>query len=121
MDLDGSTNDAADFSTTDNFATGTYSLSFDISGSQRPDTNTINVAFGDLNEDFTLSGSDPWITIVRTVTLDSLDDLTFSMLGSDNSGILLDNVTVSEIPIPGAFLLFGSALLGLGVLKRGSS
>ncbi|MGB5716109.1 MAG: VPLPA-CTERM sorting domain-containing protein [Gammaproteobacteria bacterium] len=119
VDVDGSTNDAADsFATKDNFAIGTYVLSFDLSGSQRPDTNTINVTFGDLNENFTLSGGAGWMTVVRIVNVSTNDFLTFGMSGGDNSGLLLDNVSVNTIPVPAAVWLFGTGLLGLVGLAR---
>ena len=119
VDVDGSTGDAANaLATKDDFAPGAYRLSFDISGSQRPDTNTINVSFGNLDEDFTLAGSAPWVTVVRNVNLASNDQLVFGMTGGDNSGILLDNVTVSAVPLPGVVWLFAPVVLGLMSLRR---
>lgn len=45
--------------------------------------------------------------------------LMFKAVGADNSfGGSLDSVAVSAVPLPGAALMFGSALLGAGALRR---
>jgi len=135
LDLDGSSNDAGDLVSKESFSPGTYTLQFSFSGHQQPSDgiDSVTVSFGDFTESFEVDPSDPFTTINRTVNVDDDDNkLMFSHLGGDNYGAILDNVTVSltseavakdpsSIPVPAAFWLFGSSLLGLLGARRMSN
>jgi choice-of-anchor C domain-containing protein len=54
------------------------------------------------------------ITFIADVTGTAL--LTFAGVNAGPAGAALDNVTIAATPIPGAILLFGSALGGMGFL-----
>ncbi|HDZ16344.1 MAG TPA: hypothetical protein ENH61_03085 [Methylophaga aminisulfidivorans] len=44
--------------------------------------------------------------------------LAFANLGGDNLGMILDNVSVSAVPVPAALFLFAPALMGMVGLRR---
>ncbi len=118
LDLDGGTATGGTLQT-DLFAPGTYTLSFALGGSQRGDTNTVNVSLGTFFESFTLAGSAAFQTFIRTAVVDSSSALVFANLGGDNVGSLLDDVTVSASvitnPVPGPIAGAGlPALIALG-------
>ena len=126
VDLDGSTSNAGIFTTKNSFTfnNGTnYQLSFDLAGSQRGSTETVNITLGSLIIDSkTLSSSDPFTTFTYFFTGDgSSAALSFSNLGADNLGAILDNVTldvVQGVPEPGTFLLIGCGLISLAWFRR---
>jgi hypothetical protein len=115
---------------------GTYSLSFDLVGSQRGVTTTTGVNLAPASgpslysHDFTLASSDDVSGIVNNAmfTVSGSPEtvfLTFILLaGSANVGSLLDNVSIqsgaaSAVPEPGSLLLLGSGLTALaGFLRR---
>ena len=47
-----------------------------------------------------------------------LEWVTFSYNDASGFGSVIDNITVSAVPIPGAVWLFGSALVGLAGIRR---
>lgn len=122
VDLDGSNNSAGTLQSISlTLDAGTYTLSFDISGSQRNSAaDSVEVSLGGLlTESFSLSANDPWQTIVRNITLTSqtTSSLIFKHDGGDNIGILLDNVSL--VPEPGTIALLGLGLFGLiGARKK---
>ncbi len=131
LDLDGSSGDAGSLVSKESFSPGTYTIQFSLSGHQQPSNSAdlVTVSLGDFTESFELDSSDSFMTINRTVNVDSSGGrLTFNHLGGDNYGALLDNVTVSlasspvsnpaSIPVPAALWLFGSGLLGLFGMRR---
>jgi hypothetical protein len=126
VDLDGSTSNAGIFTTKNSFTfnSGTdYQLSFDLAGSQRGSTETVNITLGSLIIDSkTLSSSDPFTTFTYFFTGDgSSAALSFSNLGLDNVGAILDNVTldvVQGVPEPSTFLLIGCGLISLAGFRR---
>ena len=120
VDLDGSTSNAGDLVSKDGFFAGTYTLEFSLSGNQRNNpSDGLLVTLGNYSENFILSPTDPWTTFIRTVTVATDGDkLSFIHAGGDNIGILLDNVSVSQVPVPAAAFLFAPALLGFLGLRR---
>ena len=118
VDLDGSTSNAGDLQTKDDFAVGTYELSFRLAGNQRRTSanDGVLVTFGDLSESFSKAAFDPFELITRIVTLGSTDFLTFSHAGGDNIGLLLDDVQISAVPLPAALPLYGAGMALLGFL-----
>jgi len=119
VDLDGSTRNAGVMTTKDEFAAGTYDISFWISGNQRGGSDAVEFFFGDYSEVFELASTDPWQLIERSIsTLGG--KLGFGADGGDNIGPVVDDVEVkiSAVPVPAALPLFGAALLGIGLLSR---
>ena len=130
LDLDGSTSNAGriESKTTFSFNQGEIvELKFDLAGSQRGGTNSVNVSLGSLfSEVFTLDSSDPFTTITRSFTVASTTsaELIFDHQGADNIGLLLDNVKLSinrdtpstSVPEPTSAL----GILAVGALGGGS-
>lgn len=122
VDLDGSTGNAGILATKEQFAAGTYHLSFALGGSTRGDTNTVVVNFGAFSETFIYPSNAPLDTITRVVTLNAPASLSFANSGGDDLGLLLDNVNVALakdgvpiIPEPGTC---GLLALGIAPLLR---
>jgi hypothetical protein len=117
VDLDGSTNQAG-IMISINLNPGTYILSFDLAGSQRGDTNIVDVSFGNYTGAITMNSADPFTTFTTAVTVPpGGSTMVFHNRGGDNVGALLDNVQVTA-PLPSTLLLLGSSLAGLGLLRR---
>lgn len=98
IDLDGSSGQGGTFVSREvSLAPGNYLVQFSLAGSARSDTNTVEVKLGSLHtESFTRVGSAPFETIVRRVTVPAAQSvrLSFSNPGSDNSGLILDDVSI---------------------------
>ena len=111
IDLDGSTRDAGEFSKALLLTGGvTYTASFDLAGSQRGDSNIVDVAFGTTLNAYTLASADPLGTasLVFTPGTTGLYSLSFANRGGDNIGALLDNVNVTmttAVPEPSTYAL----------------
>jgi Protein of unknown function (DUF642) len=130
VDLDGTAGDAGKMTSSVFSLTGgqNYILSFGLAGSQRGDTNTVTYGIDiDSNGtlDFigsqTLASSDP-LTAFNLLIKSSIStnnaSIVFDHEGSDNIGLLLDNVALKTVPVPAALWLFGSALIGLRATRR---
>ena len=123
IDLDGTTTLSGSF---DNQiplgATTEYTLTFDLAGSQRGDTNTVDVIFGTTSASYTLASTDVFSTYMLSFITngDANYQIFFKNNGGDNIGALLDNVnvSVSSVPVPAALPLMASALGALGLLRR---
>jgi len=124
VDMDGSTGNAGKMTTQAvfDFEPGyEYTLSFDLAGNQRPghppsDTVIVQVALGSiLNKSYSLTTYDPFTTFTEafTVGAPTSGSLSFDGVGGDNVGMLLDNVSLTVVPVPGAVLL---GVLGLGAV-----
>ncbi len=127
IDLDGSTGNAAVMQTLASFnllAGSTYTLSFDLGGSARWDgDNSVTVSLGAFSETFTLASNAPLTSYSRqfSVASNMTSSLMFDHAGSDNMGLILDNVALSA-PVPEpetwAMLLAGLALLGVNARRK---
>lgn len=74
---------------------GEYELTFRLGGSRRGDTNTVQVALGDVHrERVTLPSQAPFHTYVRTIRVPGpqVARLSFDNAGADGFGLLLDDV-----------------------------
>ena len=122
IDLDGSSNDAGEFSKALLLTAGvTYTASFDLAGSHRGDSNIVDVAFGTTLNTYTLASADPLGTasLVFTPGATGLYSLSFANRGGDNVGALLDNVSVTTVvPEPSTYALMLAGLAGVGAVAR---
>ena len=124
VDLDGSTTGVGAGGLMSNlfFSPGSYTLSFQLGGSQRGDINTVEVSLGSYFESFTLAATDPLATYMRAVTVLGPDQLVFQQTGAaDFIGVILDDVSVADVasvPEPATLALFGAGLLGLAAIRR---
>jgi hypothetical protein len=120
VDLDGSTgaqNPAGRIATNTTFAAGNYKLTFNLGGSTRGDTNTVEVKLGSFTQLITL-GSAAGFTSQSFLFSTTGGKLSFANLGnSDNLGLILDNVQVaSGVPEPGTWAMMLLGFVGLGYL-----
>jgi len=135
IDMDGSTMHQGTMRTvqTFNFVPGqTYTLSYQLAGSQRswstPDR--VRALFRDTSGNLvpntrqvtSLAYSTGFTTFTETFTVGAnvTARLIFAAVSrvSDNAGLLLDNVKLTAVPLPGAALLMLSGLAGLGAFAR---
>jgi len=119
LDTNGSTGHGGTVTTKVSFDPGTYLVKFDISGNQRGGaTDSLSLIFGSLIDTFFKDSADPFETITRIVTIGVSSTLSFAAPGTDtdNIGIILDNVSVSAVPLPAALPLFATAVGGMGLL-----
>jgi hypothetical protein len=120
VDLDGSSRNAGVLTTKEGFSAGTYQVSFALSGNQRGGSDDITVQFGagSLISNLIIDWDAAWTTYSFVISLLEGDKLSFANLGGDNVGVLLDDVSVSAVPVPAAAFLFAPALVGFMSLRR---
>ena len=134
IDLDGSTNDSGVMATVASstftlVAGQTYQLSARISGNQRGG-NPDGVIFGfrtgstplltETIEDLASTSSFALYTLVFTpaTTITTAQIFFSNMGGYDSIGPILDNVSLTAVPVPAAAWLMLSGLIGLGAVAR---
>jgi len=126
VDMDGSTSNAGKIATCLSLDPDTYILSFDLAGNQRNTAEErVDVLVGSLfSNSYSLDMTDPFTTYTETFTVltAGIYDLSFEGLGfgnpGDNVGMLLDNVSVNVVPVPGAVLLGLIGLSAAGIKLR---
>ncbi len=101
VDLDGTSGQAGVLTTKQSFnlTPGTYNLKFSLGGSQRGDTNIVDVSLGSVfSKTYTLASSDPLTPITEALTVSSptTASLSFHNRGGDYLGAILDNVSLSN-------------------------
>lgn len=115
VDLDGSTNDAGVLTTNDTFAAGTYTLTFELGGSTRGDSNTVLVTLGSFSTSITLA-SNAGLTFQSFTFATTGGNLSFSNNGGDNLGLLLDDVGVAAVPEPSTWAMIILGFGGVGAM-----
>lgn len=99
----------------------THSEAPDPTMYNQPHSATVLVTLGDYSEYFTITFDVAPATFTRTFTSSSGSArLAFSNTASDlgYAGLILDNVTLEEVPEPASFVLLGSGMLGLLAARR---
>jgi Protein of unknown function (DUF642) len=125
LDMDGSTSQAGTINTNKlfNIVSGrTYTISFDY-GKNGAAAETLNFGIGSYAASLMLLGGAIPSLLNNTYTFLATTNETgvslfFQGVGGDNQGPVLDNVSLSAVPLPGAAPLLIAALAGFGAMAR---
>jgi hypothetical protein len=127
VDMDGSTHNAGTMlSKILNLGPGTYRLSYDLAGSQRPgysstDSVVASVESGYSTRTVTLTPGNPFVTFTDVFTVGSPTTVNIQFLATglpgagDNVGLLLDNVKLESVVPEPATIIVWSLLAAIGV------
>lgn len=126
VDMDGSTQNAGKMLTSQTITLnpGTYMLSYELAGNHRnnaAETVFVEVNLGNILADQHSLGRYADFTLFsHTFSVDTITyvSLSFEGAGGDNVGMLLDNVQISAVPVPGAVLLASLGITTVGWLRR---
>jgi hypothetical protein len=130
VDLDGGSAHSGKLSHTLSLLAGhTYTLSFDLAGSQRGTTEIVDVKFGTTMEHSTLSSNDGFShhtmnftpLISGSYSFDYQNNEFGAFIGNGDGnfiGALLDNVAVTSVPEPESYAMFMAGLGVMGFIAR---
>jgi hypothetical protein len=129
IDLDGTSGAAGEVSIASlgGFRDGVYKVSFELSGNQRgqlpggSDPDVLTLTFGNVTKTFSLAPNDPFQLISFAFRVDALNpvsSIVFGHSGADNVGMILDNASLTLVPLPATALLFASAMGALSAFRR---
>lgn len=128
LDMDGSTSAAGTITSSFSYTAGvTYALSFWYAGNNRsPNADTMNITLGDQSTQLIVPYIAGWTqgSLVFTPVTNGTGSVTFAHLGSDNQGILLDDVTLESrgetapVPEPATWAMMAGGLMLAGLLRR---
>ncbi len=106
------------WTTSNDFGNGnfnTYTTGQDNALSVKWGNSLLDIS-GDTTFDAPQQGT--WTEYQFTVTGTGSDVLTFMGLVTSASGALVDNVSLTAVPLPPAIILFGSVLVGFATMAR---
>lgn len=125
VDLDGSSGNAGKITSTGILlGPGNYAFSYWLKGNSRQgadDTVRVIVETGVTpGTSHILASADPWQQFTQFFTLlaPQTVNLVFDHSGNDNIGILLDNVSLTQVPEPATLSLLGLGLAAAGLRRR---